>query len=85
MSFYSILAAPACRVGGWHPCGLLHASAGDRGGGDAVLRRRRLLLLDATSNQVDQLDGYPGRWPSDFRALVLDAAERGGTFEVTRS
>jgi hypothetical protein len=30
------------------------------------------LLLDATSDQDDQLGGYPGTQPSDFRDLVLE-------------
>ncbi|MBM0232318.1 class II D-tagatose-bisphosphate aldolase, non-catalytic subunit [Micromonospora sp. STR1_7] len=42
-------------------------------------------LSDATSNQVDQLDGYPGMRPSDLRDLVLESAERTGTFKVARS
>jgi D-tagatose-1,6-bisphosphate aldolase subunit GatZ/KbaZ len=36
------------------------------------------LLVEATSNQVDQFGGYTGLRPADFRDLVLDIAERVG-------
>jgi D-tagatose-1,6-bisphosphate aldolase subunit GatZ/KbaZ len=36
------------------------------------------LLVEATSNQVDQLGGYTGMKPHDFRRLVLDLARRHG-------
>ena len=36
------------------------------------------LLVEATSNQVDQFGGYTGRTPTDFRELVRDLAERHG-------
>jgi D-tagatose-1,6-bisphosphate aldolase subunit GatZ/KbaZ len=36
------------------------------------------LLVEATSNQVDQFGGYTGMKPRDFRRLVLDLAERRG-------
>ena len=36
------------------------------------------LLVEATSNQVDQLGGYTGMKPTDFRGLVLDIAGRHG-------
>ena len=36
------------------------------------------LLVEATSNQVDQLGGYTGMKPQDFRRLVLDLARRHG-------
>ena len=36
------------------------------------------LLVEATSNQVDQDGGYTGMRPQDFRRLVLDLAERHG-------
>ena len=37
-----------------------------------------LLLVEATSNQVDQFGGYTGMRPGDFRDLVLDIAEAVG-------
>jgi D-tagatose-1,6-bisphosphate aldolase subunit GatZ/KbaZ len=36
------------------------------------------LLVEATSNQVDQFGGYTGMMPQDFRRLVLDLARRHG-------
>ncbi|MGF1680331.1 tagatose-bisphosphate aldolase subunit KbaZ [Photobacterium minamisatsumaniensis] len=35
-----------------------------------------LLLIEATSNQVDQFGGYTGMTPVDFRNFVLNKAER---------
>ena len=37
-----------------------------------------LLLVEATSNQVDQFGGYTGLRPADFRDLVLDIADHVG-------
>jgi D-tagatose-1,6-bisphosphate aldolase subunit GatZ/KbaZ len=37
-----------------------------------------LLLVEATSNQVDQFGGYTGLRPADFRDLVHDIVERVG-------
>jgi D-tagatose-1,6-bisphosphate aldolase subunit GatZ/KbaZ len=37
-----------------------------------------LVLIEATSNQVDQNGGYTGMRPKDFRDLVLGLAERTG-------
>jgi D-tagatose-1,6-bisphosphate aldolase subunit GatZ/KbaZ len=39
------------------------------------------LLVEATSNQVDQFGGYTGMKPRDFRRLVLDLARRQGLAE----
>jgi D-tagatose-1,6-bisphosphate aldolase subunit GatZ/KbaZ len=39
---------------------------------------RTLLLVEATSNQVDQCGGYTGMRPADFRDLVLRIAAQGG-------
>jgi D-tagatose-1,6-bisphosphate aldolase subunit GatZ/KbaZ len=36
------------------------------------------LLVEATSNQVDQFGGYTGMTPADFRDLVLGLADRHG-------
>jgi D-tagatose-1,6-bisphosphate aldolase subunit GatZ/KbaZ len=36
------------------------------------------LLVEATSNQVDQFGGYTGMTPGDFRGLVLELADRLG-------
>ncbi|MBE3671183.1 MULTISPECIES: D-tagatose-bisphosphate aldolase, class II, non-catalytic subunit [Vibrio] len=36
------------------------------------------LLIEATSNQVDQFGGYTGMLPADFRDLVLNLAEAHG-------
>jgi D-tagatose-1,6-bisphosphate aldolase subunit GatZ/KbaZ len=36
------------------------------------------LLVEATSNQVDQFGGYTGMKPQDFRSLVLELAGRHG-------
>ncbi len=36
------------------------------------------VLIEATSNQVDQFGGYTGLRPADFRALVEEIAERVG-------
>ncbi len=36
------------------------------------------VLIEATSNQVDQFGGYTGMRPSDFRDMVFDIAERRG-------
>ncbi|MFF3172218.1 D-tagatose-bisphosphate aldolase, class II, non-catalytic subunit [Streptomyces sp. NPDC057900] len=47
----------------------------------AVLQARdegRLLLVEATSNQVDQYGGYTGMRPSDFRDLVHRTADAHG-------
>ncbi len=43
-----------------------------------VLGEDGYLLVEATSNQVDQFGGYTGMKPLDFRALVLGLAERRG-------
>jgi D-tagatose-1,6-bisphosphate aldolase subunit GatZ/KbaZ len=37
-----------------------------------------VVLIEATSNQVDQHGGYTGMRPADFRDLVLDTADRHG-------
>ncbi|MFB9238190.1 D-tagatose-bisphosphate aldolase, class II, non-catalytic subunit [Plantactinospora siamensis] len=37
-----------------------------------------LVLIEATSNQVDQTGGYTGMRPADFRDLVRRAADRAG-------
>jgi D-tagatose-1,6-bisphosphate aldolase subunit GatZ/KbaZ len=37
-----------------------------------------VVLIEATSNQVDQTGGYTGMRPTDFRELVLGLAERTG-------
>ncbi len=39
------------------------------------------LLVEATSNQVDQFGGYTGMKPEDFRTLVLEIAGRHGLAE----
>lgn len=47
----------------------------------AVIQARdegRLLLVEATSNQVDQYGGYTGMRPSDFRDLVHRTADTHG-------
>lgn len=36
------------------------------------------VLIEATSNQVDQFGGYTGLRPADFRELVFDLADREG-------
>ena len=36
------------------------------------------VLIEATSNQVDQFGGYTGMRPADFAALVHDTAQRCG-------
>ena len=36
------------------------------------------LLVEATSNQVDQFGGYTGMKPQDFRRLVVELARRHG-------
>ena len=41
------------------------------------------VLVEATSNQVDQFGGYTGMRPTDFRDLVYDIADRRG-LERTR-
>jgi D-tagatose-1,6-bisphosphate aldolase subunit GatZ/KbaZ len=43
-----------------------------------VLGEDGYLLVEATSNQVDQFGGYTGMRPQDFRRLVLGLAERRG-------
>ena len=43
-----------------------------------VLSGDDYLLVEATSNQVDQFGGYTGMKPRDFRRLVLGLAERWG-------
>jgi D-tagatose-1,6-bisphosphate aldolase subunit GatZ/KbaZ len=40
-----------------------------------------LLLVEATSNQVDQFGGYTGMTPPDFRQMVLDLAAEEGLAE----
>jgi D-tagatose-1,6-bisphosphate aldolase subunit GatZ/KbaZ len=37
-----------------------------------------VVLIEATSNQVDQTGGYTGMRPADFRDLVLGIADRAG-------
>jgi D-tagatose-1,6-bisphosphate aldolase subunit GatZ/KbaZ len=37
-----------------------------------------VVLIEATSNQVDQTGGYTGLRPADFRDLVLDLADAAG-------
>jgi D-tagatose-1,6-bisphosphate aldolase subunit GatZ/KbaZ len=36
------------------------------------------VLIEATSNQVDQTGGYTGMWPTDFRDMVYSMASRLG-------
>ena len=43
-----------------------------------ALEDDRYLLVEATSNQVDQVGGYTGMKPRDFRRLVLGLAKRHG-------
>jgi D-tagatose-1,6-bisphosphate aldolase subunit GatZ/KbaZ len=43
---------------------------------------RTPVLIEATSNQVDQFGGYTGLRPDDFRALVEDIAQRVGLPEA---
>jgi D-tagatose-1,6-bisphosphate aldolase subunit GatZ/KbaZ len=38
----------------------------------------QVVLIEATSNQVDQTGGYTGLRPADFRDLVLGLADRAG-------
>jgi D-tagatose-1,6-bisphosphate aldolase subunit GatZ/KbaZ len=38
----------------------------------------RLVLIEATSNQVNQFGGYTGMRPADFHAFVMDKADRAG-------
>src|SRR6185437_6647508 len=49
---------------------------------EAAIRQARAddgyLLVEATSNQVDQFGGYTGMTPADFRELVLELADRHG-------
>ncbi|MBF9133998.1 D-tagatose-bisphosphate aldolase, class II, non-catalytic subunit [Plantactinospora sp. S1510] len=54
-----------------HPLVLQAAMAQAREDGD-------LVLIEATSNQVDQTGGYTGMRPADFRDLVYRAADRAG-------
>src|SRR3954463_9167155 len=37
-----------------------------------------LVLIEATSNQVDQFGGYTGMRPADFRELVFSIADQHG-------
>ena len=41
-----------------------------------ALSDKSVLLIEATSNQVDQFGGYTGMTPIDFRNFVLDKAEQ---------
>lgn len=43
-----------------------------------ALEDESYLLVEATSNQVDQFGGYTGMKPTDFRELVLGIARRHG-------
>ncbi len=68
--------SPAARVGVYsvcsaHPWVLAAAVLQAREDGTAV-------LIEATSNQVDQDGGYTGMRPTDFRDLVLGIAEEHG-------
>lgn len=54
-----------------HPLVLQAAMAQAREDGD-------LVLIEATSNQVDQDGGYTGMRPADFRDLVYRAADQAG-------
>ena len=54
-----------------HPLVLLAALEHARETGGVV-------LIEATSNQVDQTGGYTGMRPEDFRELVLGLAEQVG-------
>ena len=40
-----------------------------------ALRHDTVLLIEATSNQVDQFGGYTGMTPADFHAFVCRLAE----------
>ncbi|WP_022939864.1 tagatose-bisphosphate aldolase subunit KbaZ [Psychromonas hadalis] len=41
-----------------------------------ALNDQSLLLIEATSNQVDQFGGYTGMKPADFKEFVLDLAKK---------
>jgi len=43
-----------------------------------ALEDKTVLLVEATSNQVNQLGGYTGMRPADFRAFVEEIAHRHG-------
>ncbi len=45
---------------------------------EQAVEDRSLLLIEATSNQVNQLGGYTGMRPADFRAFVETLATKGG-------
>lgn len=60
-----------CSVCSAHPF-VLEAAAGK------AARDGTVLLVEATSNQVDQFGGYTGMRPPDFRDLVLGVAQRHG-------
>jgi D-tagatose-1,6-bisphosphate aldolase subunit GatZ/KbaZ len=77
-----------------HLDAMVHSHAGDRPTGltsvcsahplvlEAALLQGRAdgtpVLIEATSNQVDQFGGYTGLRPPDFRALVEETADRVG-------
>jgi len=42
----------------------------------AIVTNQPLVLIEATSNQVNQDGGYTGMVPADFRAFVADIADR---------
>ncbi len=43
-----------------------------------AVRDQSFLLVEATSNQVDQFGGYTGMRPADFARMVRGLAQRGG-------
>jgi D-tagatose-1,6-bisphosphate aldolase subunit GatZ/KbaZ len=65
---------------GDHPTGLTSVCSAHPLVLEAALRQGRAdgtaVLIEATSNQVDQFGGYTGLRPADFRRLVEDVAAR---------
>ena len=65
-----------CSVCSAHPLVIEAALAFDR-------NSTRKVLIEATSNQVNQFGGYTGMTPADFREFVFAIADKVGCAEQT--
>jgi D-tagatose-1,6-bisphosphate aldolase subunit GatZ/KbaZ len=58
---------------------LFSAPAGHRSRPAFDLNTTNKVLIEATSNQVNQFGGYTGMQPADFRDFVLNIAKKWGS------
>ena len=59
----------------WDLCRLFRTSAGAGSCNRYASANQTPLLIEATSNQVDQFSGYTGMTPADFRGFVCQLAD----------